>query len=156
MYALAIVLLMLVLPVGSVLAENAHLQGTVSLLPLIGKWFVFWMVGIRLILAGLRQFFQPSFTSRQIFGIDSGDPLPIVRELGVANFSTGVAATASIIAPSFVLPMAIVGAIFYGIAGIRHVSDPDRNSKQNIAMISDLFACLVLAVFVVLTLLRLS
>lgn len=107
-------------------------------------------------LAGLRQFFQPSFTSRQIFGIDSGDPLPIVRELGVANFSTGVAATASIAAPSFVLPMAIVGVIFYGIAGIRHASDPDRNAKQNIAMVSDLFACLVLAIIVILTLLRLS
>lgn len=40
MYALAIVLLMLVLPIGSILAENAHLQGTVPLLALIGKWFV--------------------------------------------------------------------------------------------------------------------
>ncbi|PSJ60314.1 DUF6790 family protein [Pseudaminobacter soli (ex Li et al. 2025)] len=156
MYALVVLLLMLVMPAGSILTEYFHSEETASLLPLVGKWFVFWMVGIRLLLAGLRQFFQPSFTARRIFGIESGDVLPFVRELGVANFSTGVVGTLSLVAPSFVLPMAIVGALFYGIAGIRHATDTDRNVKQNVAMVSDLFACVVLAIFALLTLWRLS
>jgi hypothetical protein len=44
---------------------------------------------VRLLLAGLRQYFQPSFTAEQIFGIKTKEPLPIVRELGKANFSLG-------------------------------------------------------------------
>lgn len=152
MYAVTILLVMVILPIGSILSEYASLESTAALLPLVGRWFVFWMVGIRLLLAGLNQFFKPGFASRQIFGIESNDALPFVRELGMANFSTGVVGALSLAAPSFVMPMAIAGTLFYGIAGVRHATDTDRNIKQNVAMISDLFACAVLAGFIVLTL----
>ena len=32
---------------------------------LVGKWFVFWTVGIQLFLAGLRQIVQPRYTAEQ-------------------------------------------------------------------------------------------
>jgi hypothetical protein len=88
MYALIVFLLMLMLPAGSVFVE--YLRGTEPLMMLVGKWFVFWSAGVRLLLAGLRQFFQPRFTSEQVFGNKTDEALPVVRELGVANFATGL------------------------------------------------------------------
>jgi len=151
MYFLSVLLLMLLFPAGSIYAEHSYLHSTVPLIVLVGKWFVFWSAGVRLFLAGLRQFFQPRFTSEQIFDIKSDDVLPIVRELGVANFATGVVGIASLAKPGFVLPVAIAAAIFYGIAGIRHVAGHDRNANENIAMVSDLFAGLVFAGYVAVT-----
>jgi hypothetical protein len=138
---------MLALPVGSIYVEYSYLHSTAPLILLVGKWFVFWSAGVRLLLAGLRQFFQPRFTAEQILGIKSDDALPLVRELGAANFATGVVGIASLAKPSFTLPVAIAAAIFYGIAGIRHVAGSDRTRNENIAMISDLFVALILALY---------
>ena len=138
---------MLALPVGSIYVEYSYLHRTAPLMMLVGKWFVFWSAGVRLLLAGLRQFFQPRFTAEQILGIKSDDALPLVRELGAANFATGVVGIASLAKPSFTLPVAIAAAIFYGIAGIRHVAGSDRTRNENIAMISDLFVALILALY---------
>ncbi len=148
MYLLIVILLMLVLPAGSIYVEHSYLHSTAPTMLLVGKWFVFWSAGVRLFLAGLRQFFQPRFTSEQIFDIKSDDALPFVRELGVANFAAGVVGVASLAKPSFILPAAISAAIFYGVAGIRHVVDSDRTRNENIAMISDLFIALVLAAYI--------
>jgi hypothetical protein len=138
---------MLALPVGSIYVEYSYLHSTAPLMLLVGKWFVFWSAGVRLLLAGLRQFFQPRFTAEQILGIKSDDALPLVRELGAANFATGVVGIASLAKPSFTLPVAIAAAIFYGIAGIRHVAGSNRTRNENIAMISDLFVALILALY---------
>jgi hypothetical protein len=148
MYLLIVLLLMLLLPAGSIYEEHSLLHSTAPLMLLVGKWFVFWSAGVRLLLAGLRQFFQPRFTAEQIFGIKSDDALPLVRELGVANFATGVVGIISLAQPSFTLPVAIAAAIFYGIAGIRHVAQSDRTRNENLAMISDLFVFLILAAYV--------
>jgi hypothetical protein len=140
---------MLVLPVGSIYADQAHYHASVPILMLLGKWFVFWSAGVRLLVAGLLQFFQPRFTSQQIFGIRSDDALPLVRELGIANFATGIVGIASLAKPSFTLPIAIVAAIFYGVAGIRHATESGRTRNEIIAMVSDLFVFLVLAAYLV-------
>lgn len=137
------------LPLGSIGAEYAYFHGAVSLLPLLGKWFVFWSVGVRLFLAGVRQFFQPRFTAEQIFDIKNDEVLPLMRELGVANFATGIVGMVSLGKPGFVMPVAISAGIFYGIAGIRHFAESDRTRNETIAMVSDLFVGLVLALYVV-------
>jgi len=74
--------------------------------------------------------------------------LPVVRELGVANFATGVVGIASLAKFEFVLPVAIVAAIFYGVAGIRHVAEKGKTANENIAMVSDLFVFLVFAAYI--------
>lgn len=152
MYLIIVVLSMLVLPIGSIWAERAYLNADAPLMLLVGKWFVFWSVGVRFFLAGLRQFFQPRFTSEEIFGLRSDDALPLVRELGIANLASGAVGLMSLARPGFVLPAAISAAIFYGLAGIRHVMHGGRGANQNIAMISDLFVFLVLGAYVVSTL----
>jgi hypothetical protein len=141
---------MAVLPIGSIGAEHFYFHSSAPLpLPLlVGKWFVFWAAGVRLFLAGLRQFFQPRFTAQHIFQIKGDDALPVVRELGVANFATGVAGIASLAKPGFVLPVAIITAIFYGVAGVRHVAEKGKTVNEKIAMISDLLVFLVFATYI--------
>jgi len=150
MYLASVLLLLVIFPAISIAADYSF-HGATPLMFFVGKWFVFWAAGIRLLLAGLRQFFQPRFTSEKIFGITSDDPLPLVRELGLANFSTGVAGSLSLWRPAFVLPLAIIAAIFYGLAGIRHAMPKHRNVHENIAMVSDLFAAVVFCAFLAFT-----
>jgi hypothetical protein len=147
MYFVTVTLLTFVLPVASILLDYAMSATAVSWFALIGKWFVFWSAGVRLILAGLRQFYQPSFTARDIFGLRSDDALPIVRELGIANFATGIIGALALAKPSFVLPAAISAAIFYGLAGVRHAFETQRTVNQTVAMATDLFVCLALLTY---------
>lgn len=57
---------MLVFPIGFILGERFLFRTAVDILPLIGKWFVFWTVGVRLFTAGLRQIWRPQFTAQKI------------------------------------------------------------------------------------------
>ena len=58
MYLITVLLLMLVLPVGSIGAEHSYFHSSVPLILLVGKWFVFWGAGVRLFLAGYDSFFS--------------------------------------------------------------------------------------------------
>ncbi len=143
MYIALVALLMFVLPLGSAFAEHA----AAPFMVLIGKWFVFWAVGVRLVTAGARQLFQPEFTARQIFKIEGADAFPLVREIGAANLALGAVGVASLWRSDFILPIALAAAIFYGIAGFRHVLETDRSFNETLAMSSDLFVFIVLTAY---------
>jgi len=147
MYLAVVILTMFVLPLGSIGLEHVQ-HPAAPLVPLVGRWFVFWSVGVRLGLAGLRQMVQPRFTAVEIFHLKSDEALALVTELGVANFAAAVVGLASLWAPSFVLPSAISAGLFYGIAGVRHIPERAKSRNEAVAMISDLFMFLVLAGFV--------
>jgi hypothetical protein len=147
MYVSIVATLMFVFPVTSILIESVlrdhgHLESVVA-----GKWFVFWAVGVRLFLAGLRQIIQPRYTAESILGIKDAGATLVVRELGFANTAIGSIGMASILFPAWVVPTGIVGTIFYGLAGINHVTHKQRNNLENVAMTSDLFVAAVLLVF---------
>jgi hypothetical protein len=156
MYFIIVLLLMFLAPLGSIGVEHWHLHSAASLIALTGKWFVFWSVGVRLLLAGLRQYFQPSFTARQIFHIEGDGVLAVVRELGISNFCAGIVGVLSLLYPAFVLPVAVYAAIFYGIAGLRHIAEKNKSGNEIIAMVSDLFVFVVLAGYVAATIFGLS
>jgi hypothetical protein len=149
MYLAVIVLLMLALPAASVAVEALRLGGAADIMLLIGKWFVFWAVGVRLFIAGVRQVAQPQYTAETIFEIKDRAALAIVREVGFANLSTGTLGLASLAVPAWVVPAAIVGGLYYGLAAAGHVFRSGRNFIEQTALISDVFAFVVLAVFVV-------
>ncbi len=86
-----------VLPVASIIVEFAVMHGQAGLVALVGKWFVFRPVGVRLILAGLRQIADPTFTAATIFGVKEEAALTIVQELGYANLSIGMLGALSLI-----------------------------------------------------------
>jgi len=143
MYFAIVILLLGVLPIGATLL---HIGGADTLL-LLGKWYVFFAVGVRLLLAGIRQMATPHFTAREIFAIDDPKALAIVRELGFGTFSIGTIGIASLWLPGWIPPAAVAGGLFYGLAGVVHVAQPHRNAKENLAMITDFLAFAVLAVF---------
>jgi hypothetical protein len=154
MYLAVVALTMFVLPTLSVAIEfEAH---PAPLMLLVGKWYVFWAVGVRLAMAGVRQLLQPGFTAREIFHMQGDEALTLVRELGVSNFAVGVVGLAAIGVPTFVLPSAITAGVFYGVAGARHVVETGRSRNETIAMVSDLFAFAVLATFTAAKLTRLA
>ncbi len=145
-YPLVVILTMFILPAGSALWEAMSLAQPDPLL-LVGKWFVFWGVGVRLSLAGLRQYTRPAFTSRDILGIESPDVFVLVRELGAANIASGVVGLASLAMPTFILPSALAAGIFYAFAGIEHGKSKHRGVNETIAMVSDIFIAVVLLGF---------
>jgi hypothetical protein len=147
MYIAVVALTMLVLPLVSIVIDSGVHPGALAVI-VVGRWFVFWGVGVRLGLAGMRQLFRPSFTAREIFHTTNDEVLPLVRELGAANLSIALVALLSLTMPNFVLPAAIYATIFYGVAGIRHFAERDRSRNENVAMGSDLFMALVLLLFV--------
>jgi hypothetical protein len=140
---------MFVLPIGSILIEMFAFKSTQALVPLIGKWFVFWGVGGRLLLAGLRQAIQPRFTAETILGINGKESFQVVQELGFANISIGTLGIVSIFSGSWVMPSAIAGCLFYGMAGGRHIAKSNRNTVENTALASDLFIFIVLLLYII-------
>lgn len=147
-----IVLLMGALPIASIFIE--HATANADWIVLAGRWLVFWASGLRLLIAGVRQIANPAFTAKDIFEIETPGAKKIVIELGFANTAMGLLSIASIIRPDFVLPAAIVTGLYYGLAGGLHLRSAHRNARENWAMASDLWVFVVLAAYVVASLIR--
>ena len=81
--------------------------------------------------------------------MQSDEALPLVRELGFANLATAAVGLLSLNNRDFVLPAAISACIFYGVAGLRHAFETGRSRNATIAMASDIFIGLVLAVYII-------
>lgn len=148
MYIVIVALFTVVGPVASIFVEASLLHDSTGLSLLIGKWFVFWAIGLRLFTAGLRQAVSPSFTAK-ILGINSKETLIVIQELGFANLSIGLVGICALFNPAWVMPSAIAGGLFLGLAGVRHIAKHERNRLENVAMLTDLFVFAALLVYVV-------
>jgi hypothetical protein len=149
MYLLIVFGLMLVLPLLSIAVEATLVSGTDPVF-LVGKWFVFYAGGLRLLLAGASQIVRPQFTARSVFGIKDAKASRIVSELGFANVSIGLLCMLSLAFPEWVLPGAIVSGLFYGLAGGKHFLNGARGGTENIAMVTDLAMVGILGLYVLL------
>src|ERR1700742_4732226 len=149
MYIASIFLLTLILPAGSVYLDQAVFHSAQPILLLAGTWFVFWAGGVRLFVAGLRRMGQPRFTAEHIFGIGGDDPLPFIRELGMANLAMGTIGLLSLPFAGFLLPAAVTSGLYYALAGAFHVARKRHGAEEAIAMLSDLFVAIVVASYVV-------
>jgi len=101
MYFVSVFLLLLVLPAASVVLEGIFSPRGVEVMGLVGKWYVFWACGIRLLLAGIRQVSQPRFTATEIFDLDNVKAFPIVREIGFGNLAMGTLAVCTFFRPAW-------------------------------------------------------
>jgi hypothetical protein len=146
MYFVIVILTTVVLPLASALIESS-VKPDVALIAAAGKWFVFWAAGVRLMLAGISQTLRPSFTATQILGIRDPAAQKIVSELGFANVSMGLAGVLSLIFPAWTPAVGLIGGLFLGFAGVKHAMNADRGAKENVAMATDLFVALALAVY---------
>jgi hypothetical protein len=136
-------LLMFALPIASIVWEVVGGSVPFSLI-LVGKWFAFWCVGIRLLLAGLRQIIQPRYTAQEILSLKSAESLILVRELGFANVAMGLVGAGSLLLEAWRPAAALGGGVFYLLAGINHLLQRQRGRLENVAMVSDLWAAAVL------------
>jgi len=147
MYFVIVILLLFLCPLASVAVEAFRFHETLTSLVLIGRWWTFWAVGVRLFLAGMRQIVQPQFTAEEIFEIHDLSALPIIREIGFGNLSMGTLGICSIFRSDWVVPAAIVGGLYYGLAGLVHLPHQNKNAKEYTAMVSDWFAAGILVWF---------
>jgi hypothetical protein len=149
MYLVLVLALMVVAPVGSVIAELLVGGGNVDLALTAGKWFTFWGVGVRLFIAGLSQTLRPEFTAQNILGgkSDASANL-VVQELGFANLAFGLVGVLTLPIPGWLVPGALAGGLFLGLAGIRHIAKPHKNTKEVVATLTDLLVAAVTLGFV--------
>jgi hypothetical protein len=147
MYFAVVALFLFVAPVISIVIESIGFPSNTAIVPLAGKWFVFWAAGIRLLTAGISQVFRPEFTAKEILGISDESSFHIVQELGFANLSIGIMATCSIVMHNWTLPAALSGGLFYGFAGFRHIFKKEKNLKEKVATYSDLYIFAVLLAY---------
>lgn len=147
MYFIAVVLFMFVCPLTSAAIEAWRGDQSLWSMVLVGKWWVFWAVGIRLFTAGIRQVVQPGFTAQTIFEVHNPSSLPIVREIGFANLSMGTVGILCLFRMQWIIPAAVVGGLYYGFAALGHLPRKKKNPRENLATISDAFASFVLLSF---------
>ena len=142
-YLATVLALMLILPLVSIALARAA-QAPPDGWTLVGSWFLFLAVGVRLLTAGARQVIQPSFTAREIFHLESRDAQVIVRELGFANLCMGLAGIVSLFVPAWRPCAACTGGLYFAIAGLMHVFKRPATPNEWIALLSDLWISAVL------------
>lgn len=145
-YIISVTVLTFVLPAIGVVTELVS-SGTAFTFSLMGKWFIFSAVGMRLFLAGLKQVKNPEFTAKQIFHIDNADCFPILRELGFANICFGLVALVSLFKPEWRAVSAFASGIYYGIAGIQHAFKKNAGINEKFALWTDLFIFTMLLIY---------
>ena len=144
MYLAMVLGLMVLAPVVSVIVELLVGGGSGDVLLLAGKWFTFWGIGVRLLVAGLSQVVRPAFTANTILGAKAGISVnQIVQELGFANLAFGLVGILSLPISGWLVPAALAGGVFLGLAGIRHITKPRKNTKEWVATLSDLLVAAV-------------
>jgi hypothetical protein len=146
MYYLVVVLTTLVLPVASI-AVDAHRTSGSELTLLIGKWFVFWGIGVRLFIAGLSQLTRPAFTAREILGIEADSAGPLVAELGTANAGLGLVGILSLWQTGWTPAAALAGGLFLAAAGFTHARARSRTRKETVAMVTDVLVALAAGIY---------
>ena len=150
MYLVMVIGLMVVLPIGSSAIELA-VNGGQDPVAVIGRWFLFWGAGVRLLTAGVSQVLRPQFTAKNILGETTPTANQVVQELGFANFGFGLAAVIAAWVPGWAVPVAIAPGVFLLAAGIRHIVKPGKNREELLATLSDLLVGAVLIAFVIVS-----
>lgn len=146
-YIIGVCILTFALPVVCSLVERLKNGDTLPLVALLGKWFIFFSVGVRLFMAGIKQITDPAFTAKEIFHINSPESLPIVRELGFANLCFGLIGIISLFIPAWRIVSAFGSGLYYGIAGFQHLIKKPAGANEKFAMITDIVIFVCLAVY---------
>jgi hypothetical protein len=145
-YLVMNVFLLFILPVLSIISECIVEKESPDW-ALIGKWFIFWAIGIRLFTAGIKQSSNPEFTATSIFHMKTSESFVVIRELGFANIALGVMGILSVINGNWRILAAVIGGLFFGLAGIQHLFKKPDSRNELIAMIYDLTVLLVILIY---------
>ncbi len=150
-YLIMNILLLFILPLLSIASECIVEKESMDW-TLIGKWFIFWAIGIRLFTAGIKQSSNPEFTAVKIFKMRSSESFVVIRELGFANIALGVMGILSVINSNWRILAAFTGGLFFGLAGIQHAFKKPDSRNELIAMLYDLMVLLIICLYLIFTL----
>lgn len=137
-YLISVSVLTIVLPAIGCVIEYLTRNSAPSF-SMFSKWFIFWAVGLRLFVAGIKQVVNPAFTAKQIFHLQSPESFPILRELGFANICFGLVAIVSLFKPEWRIVSAFASGLYFGIAGIQHALKSGSGINEKFALWTDLF-----------------
>ncbi len=151
-YLISTLLLTIILPVAWIIGDLLSVRNLAASWSLVGRWFLFWGVGIRLFTAGLSQIARPSFTLRSIFQIKSLESAPIVRELGFSNLGIGIAGIISVLLVPWRVPAAFIACVFLGAAALQHALKKPASGNEWVALVTDAIIFFVLAGFLTFSL----
>jgi hypothetical protein len=151
-YFILVIAQTIVFPIVSGIVELAVVGG--DPIQVFGKWWVFWGVGTRLLVAGIFQVSGKGPTAA-ILGATapSVQEQQLARELGTANVGMGLAGLLALV-PGWALPAGFAGGIFLLIAGLMHVTKKNKNAKETPATWTDLIVGVAVIVLAVDTLVR--
>lgn len=152
LYEWSVILFFAILPISAILIEVFLFAAPLSA-ALYLKWFVFSIVGLRLLSAGAKQVISPSFTAHEIFAVNDDKALPLVREIGFANISFGILGMLSLFLPEFRLAAAVVGGLYFFFAALGHIFSKQKANTEIFPMITDLAAFLILLILYMLAVL---
>ncbi len=138
-YVISVLAFTILLPLICSVVQILIEKNTALSFELLGKWFIFSAVGIRLFLAGIRQSTNPAFTAKEIFHIDTPVVFPILRELGFANICFGLIGIASLFFPQWRIVSAFGSGLYYGMAAALHLFRKPAGGNEKFALITDLF-----------------
>lgn len=151
-YFILVIAQTIVFPIVSGIIELAVFGG--DPIQVFGKWWVFWGVGTRLLVAGIVQVSGGGPTSA-ILGSSapSVQEKQLARELGWANLCLGLAGLLALV-PGWALPAGFAGGVYLLIAGILHVPKRGKNAQESLATWTDLLVGVVVVVLAVDVLVR--
>ena len=152
-YFVLVIAQTIVLPIISGVLELALAGG--DPVWVFGKWWVFWGVGTRLLVAGVAQVSGRGPTAA-ILGstTPSVQERQLTRELGTANIGMGLAGLLALIS-DWAIPAGLAGGTFLLIAGILHLPKRGKNAQESLATWTDLLVGIVVVVLATWALIRL-
>jgi hypothetical protein len=146
-YFILVIAQTIVFPIVSGIIELALVGG--DPIQVFGRWWVFWGVGTRLLVAGI---VQASGGNRTAAILGSAAPTvqekQMARELGIANLCLGLAGLLALV-PGWALPAGFAGGVYLLIAGILHVPKKDKNAQESLATWTDLIVGVAIVVLAV-------
>ncbi|HEY1529179.1 MAG TPA: DUF6790 family protein [Galbitalea sp.] len=151
-YFILVIAQTVVFPIVSGIVELVVLGG--DPVSVFGKWWVFWGVGTRLLVAGIVQVSGGGPTAA-ILGsaAPSVQEKQLSRELGFANLCIGLAGLLALV-PDWALPAGIAGGLYLLIAGLMHVPKRGKNAQESLATWTDLVVGVAVVVLAVDVLVR--
>ena len=149
-YILVVSILTFILPLVCTIVQILLNKGITFSFDLIGKWFIFSAVGLRLFIAGIKQTADPAFTAKEIFHLSNPEIFPIVREFGFANICLGLIGIVSLFLPQWRVVSAFGSGLYYGIAGLQHFIKKPAGTNEYFALVTDIMIFIFLLVYFVI------
>jgi len=149
LYLFVVLATTIIFPIISIFIECVVKENSPVSFEMIGKWFIFYAVGIRLFTAGIKQIVTPAFTAKEIFHIQEESAFVIVKELGFANACFGLIGIMSLFLPQWRIVSAFGSGLYYGFAALQHFIKKTAGANEMIALVSDVFVFVMLLIYVI-------